>query len=734
MVGSLRPRKSVDYSKAPAPGTPTWLKLTREDGEEDAANTAGTEKENTKPASAERKTKKAEVKAADVHPAKEQKQGKGRPPLARKDEAEDVTTEAAAAKKANADAVDHQAAVAEGPSTSGDNVKGNKKGGGQSAKDVKGDAAEQKSKARKSAPAPPIAEERPVQKDSKRKSAPEQLSNKRAVPEPSKDAKPAGKAAKKAKTSAAAEAPELAQQPRTSGVAEPQPARSSDSWKTSSRASKGKEAQEQAVSQPAAEDSKAQPAKELAPDKPRHAEKKADKPASARPVSRQQQPPALPPPHAPDTATESNNFKKLQVEYAALQSKYEAIKKQRIQQLETMLGEQSSKACTPYPTAMEHRESALKLAEHWKMEAERQAAFAQEAGSAKVREAQERLAQENSTLRAQLMETEAALLAEQEAVADLKHALAAADRRHATPLKADQAVQVSPNWLRMQAHDGAQEARAFCPEGANVSDLYSHPAHPHGSPATAMSCPTPVSGKVQCCPSAKPLVPYSIGCSVMQPRSRFAADADAAAPQLDAVQEEPQAAETVLEAPGTAPHAQAASAPAILNRTAWPEIAKDANLSSPSGTLCLTCRATKEIVPGSEAQSAVGQGAVALPPPQVGGSQLSNMTQKALNTLVGLEAAPAEGGGFTYTHHESGFVFEIAPIDEESEDAIMDGVQELAFNPIKMGFASKVLPGYLHEEIIFAAMQKQKLVGRIMEALGTFTLREARDGKPAQPA
>ncbi len=63
---------------------------------------------------------------------------------------------------------------------------------------------------------------------------------------------------------------------------------------------------------------------------------------------------------------------------------------------------------------------------------------------------------------------------------------------------------------------------------------------------------------------------------------------------------------------------------------------------------------------------------------------------QALNTLVGLEAAPAEGGGFTYTHHESGFVFEIAPIDEESEDAIMDGVQELAFNPIKMGLASKV--------------------------------------------
>jgi hypothetical protein len=66
-----------------------------------------------------------------------------------------------------------------------------------------------------------------------------------------------------------------------------------------------------------------------------------------------------------------------------------------------------------------------------------------------------------------------------------------------------------------------------------------------------------------------------------------------------------------------------------------------------------------------------------------------NMFEQALNTLVGLEAAPAKGGGFTYTHRDSGFVFEIVPI-EESEDALMDGVQELAFNPIKMGLAFKV--------------------------------------------
>jgi hypothetical protein len=37
-----------------------------------------------------------------------------------------------------------------------------------------------------------------------------------------------------------------------------------------------------------------------------------------------------------------------------------------------------------------------------------------------------------------------------------------------------------------------------------------------------------------------------------------------------------------------------------------------------------------------------------------------------------------------------------------------------------------VLPAYLQDEIIFSATQKQKLVGRIMEALGTFSLRQAR--------
>jgi len=37
----------------------------------------------------------------------------------------------------------------------------------------------------------------------------------------------------------------------------------------------------------------------------------------------------------------------------------------------------------------------------------------------------------------------------------------------------------------------------------------------------------------------------------------------------------------------------------------------------------------------------------------------------------------------------------------------------------------QVLPDYLREEINFTPAQKQKLVGRIMEALGNFSLRQA---------
>lgn len=48
----------------------------------------------------------------------------------------------------------------------------------------------------------------------------------------------------------------------------------------------------------------------------------------------------------------------------------------------------------------------------------------------------------------------------------------------------------------------------------------------------------------------------------------------------------------------------------------------------PDGRCHLLAGVAKAAVFGSDQQSGVVQGAAALPPPQVGGSQLSNMTQK----------------------------------------------------------------------------------------------------------
>ncbi|CAL8467543.1 g7081 [Coccomyxa elongata] len=753
MVGSLRPRKSVDYSKAPTAGAPTWLKLSHEDTEKDAAqkDVAGLEKENAKPASAERMARKAAAAQKVDLAILEQEKGKGRPPLARKDEGDHVTAKLSAEKKGKAS---RTAAPTTDASDEGNTSKEVKNRGKKVSSATEGQAADgahnsepkQRIKARKSAPAPLPADERPQVQESKRKSAPGQHTTKRPLPEASQDAKPAAKVAKRVKPSRSdaaiaetkAEAPADPKSTReASNLAAAQPADSWETQKTAPRASGGTQAKQQAESQP--RKTRQAEAHQASEQQHRPAEQRAEKHVTSRPANKSELAPLPPPVKATDAAAtaaaEPDNFRKLQEEYAALQSKYQDLKKQRIQELESMIGEQSNKA-------KEHCKSAMELAKHWKKEAERQANFAKEAGSAQVREALERLTQQNETLRAQLLEAESALLAEQEAVADLKQALAAAECRHATPLKADQAVQVSPSRLRMQAHEGAQascvsayahpsaaamkspssrvgpppspegihlqEARAFCPEGASLSDVYNQPAHVPGASAAATSFASPIS---KSCPSAKPLVPYSVGCSIVQPRSRFAAEATApASPQLVNVQA-PEVNNALGSAPDTAPRAQAASAPAILNRTAWPELPKE---PATSGVAVL----------GSEAQSGNVQGALPLPPPQV--SQLSNLTQKALNTLVGLEAASIRGGGFMYTHRDSGFVFEISPVEEDAEDAIMDGVEELAFNPIKMGLASKVLPGYLHEEIIFAATQKQKLVGRIMEALGTFTIRQAR--------
>jgi hypothetical protein len=43
-------------------------------------------------------------------------------------------------------------------------------------------------------------------------------------------------------------------------------------------------------------------------------------------------------------------------------------------------------------------------------------------------------------------------------------------------------------------------------------------------------------------------------------------------------------------------------------------------------------------------------------------------------------------------HRDTGFVFEIAPVqDSDEEGALVEGEEELAFNPIVMGLAAQVL-------------------------------------------
>lgn len=64
----------------------------------------------------------------------------------------------------------------------------------------------------------------------------------------------------------------------------------------------------------------------------------------------------------------------LQADYAELQQKYADLKEKKIQDLDSMLEEHAAKQAA-------HNETAVKLADHWRQEAHRQAAFAQAAGA-----------------------------------------------------------------------------------------------------------------------------------------------------------------------------------------------------------------------------------------------------------------------------------------------------------------------------------------------------------------
>ncbi|KAL0042004.1 hypothetical protein WJX77_000403 [Trebouxia sp. C0004] len=251
-------------------------------------------------------------------------------------------------------------------------------------------------------------------------------------------------------------------------------------------------------------------------------------------------------------------FHKLQADYAELQQKYIDLKEKKIQGLDGMLEEHSAKLAA-------HNETAVKLADHWRQEAHRQAAFAQAAGAPAMQAELKKGKEEIQRLKAALLEQEGAVLQRERQVADLKRQLKEERRKGEAPLQMDQAIQADPVQcadLQVQVspslfsgpsnHEAAQhspspmqasavltrgseatpmatgnlvkkqslhleEAKEMCPEGHELSESY--------QPAGVS---TPGGNGIMYVDSgAKPLVPYPVGISgqgiARQPtRSRLA--------------------------------------------------------------------------------------------------------------------------------------------------------------------------------------------------------------------
>ncbi|KAL0050311.1 hypothetical protein WJX82_008729 [Trebouxia sp. C0006] len=254
-------------------------------------------------------------------------------------------------------------------------------------------------------------------------------------------------------------------------------------------------------------------------------------------------------------------FHKLQADYAELQQKYTDLKEKKIQGLDGMLEEHSAKLAA-------HNETAVKLADHWRQEAHRQAAFAQAAGAPAMQAELKKGKEEIQRLKAALLDQEGAVLQRERQLADLKRQLKEERRKGEAPLQMDQAIQADPVQcadLEVQAspslfselsnHEAAQqspspmeasavpsrgseatpmatanlakkqslhleEAKEMCPEGHELSESY-QPEGVHSTPGAAGN------GIMHVDSGVKPLVPYPVGISgqgiARQPsRSRLA--------------------------------------------------------------------------------------------------------------------------------------------------------------------------------------------------------------------
>ncbi|DBA85377.1 TPA: hypothetical protein ACH3X2_006056 [Trebouxia sp. C0005] len=264
-------------------------------------------------------------------------------------------------------------------------------------------------------------------------------------------------------------------------------------------------------------------------------------------------------------------FHKLQADYAELQQKYTDLKEKKIQGLDGMLEEHSAKLAA-------HNETAVKLADHWRQEAHRQAAFAQAAGAPAMQAELKKGKEEIQRLKAALLDQEGAVLQRERQLADLKRQLKEERRKGEAPLQMDQAIQADPVqcadlevsanlFSELSNHEAAQqspnpmeasavhsrgseatpmatgnlvkkqslhleEAKEMCPEGHELSESY-HPDGVHSTPGDSIAAAG--SGFMYGGSRAKPLVPYPVGISgqgfARQPtRSRLATSHVADAP------------------------------------------------------------------------------------------------------------------------------------------------------------------------------------------------------------
>ncbi|KAK9816516.1 hypothetical protein WJX72_001402 [[Myrmecia] bisecta] len=378
----------------------------------------------------------------------------------------------------------------------------------------------------------------------------------------------------------------------------------------------------------------------------------------------------------PELLHTPENFIKVQAQYAELHRLYEELKAKRMEEVESIMEEQEKKVAA-------HSERAQKMADLWKKEAARQAAFAQSAGASDVKETLEKMRRDITNLNAQVLELEALGLQKDKRIAQLERQLADALRRAEPPQQAEKATQAvglsaSHPPRKSRFADELQRAQA----AGSAAEVAPEPALENQQVGTQEYLPADQGQAQQAAEAAA------------QCKSPVQSYQDEAPPANEGQPE---------ETPATA---------------------------APVGEGCQAVERQLQFSLASGQAEAAAQPAVSENMSLTGSEQTNDkptMTNKALNVLVGLAAAPVANGGFTFTHAQSGFVFQIGPSDAASSfdsDGEWDEEEEVAYKPLHLGEAVQVLPGYLQSAIQFSSSQKQMLVSRIMEALSKFKQRK----------